>query len=642
MITRILTPIDFEQSELEIPACTLELAEKLGAELHLLYVVRHGIRSRFGQSKLPNKLSQSSEEPIADYNITLRRNVQQGSLFDSVVAYVKSESIDMVVMDEKTSGSSSQQAFVSLANRLLESLECPVLLTQPRGEADELDAMNKAMTVLFRQFGSTLEGKRKSTTAEMCDVLAQRLRLSGPEANLLFADLQTTEMVTWKGQDDSLDDDATGTWEICVEEEPVIEFSENSPEAASGLTAAMGLIQRAIGSRATDIHIDPISDEVYQVRFRIDGRVNEYCKMQDDVAGPVVKQLKVMANVSMADPFQPNESRLKLPASISRFEVRMTTAPVVNGEAIALRLIDRDKLHLPLHELGLSTTSYAAVYDMLHRRTGLILIAGPTGAGKTTTAYSMLNVLFSEQQNIVSIEDPVELVVPFMRQLSINKRHGVTMDSALSTVLRMDPDVLFVGEIRNSEAAHVAMQAAGCGKRAFSTMHMRDCAANVTAMRKFSVDARTLAENVSGIITQRLVRRLCAKCAEYADTTTFEAELFASHGLSAPPKLLQPRGCVECRQTGYKDRVGVFEAVVVRGPVAEGVLKESSESELRDQIRQSGTPGLVSDGLAKVSAGLTSVDEIQQMSWLSDSDPAEQSSWSSATYERGTPYKNAL
>ena len=239
-------------------------------------------------------------------------------------------------------------------------------------------------------------------------------------------------MVRWRAGDT----DDVGAW-LIVADEPHVKSMQPPAGEDEGLSAAMGLIRRAIGSRATDVHIDPVEDDACLVRFRVDGRVHDYCTMQAAVASAVTKQLKVMANVSLADPFQPNESRLKLPASVSRYEVRITTAPVVNGEAIALRLIDRDKLHRPLNELGLSATSYAAVYDMLHQRSGLVLIAGPTGAGKTTTAYSMLNVLFSEQQNIVSIEDPVELVVPFMRQLSVDKRHGLTMDAAFSAILRI-------------------------------------------------------------------------------------------------------------------------------------------------------------------------------------------------------------
>ncbi len=279
---------------------------------------------------------------------------------------------------------------------------------------------------------------------------------------------------------------------------------------------------------------------------------------------------------------------------------------------------------------------------MLHQRSGLVLVAGPTGAGKTTTAYSMLNVLFTGQHNIVSIEDPVELLVPFMRQLSVDKRHGLTMNVALSTILRMDPDVVFVGEIRGEEAAQVAMQAAGCGKRAFSTMHMRDVSATVTAMRKLEVDSKTLADNLTGVITQRLVRLVCQNCSEPGPITKHEGELFSSQGMDAPSEVVRARGCDRCRGIGYKERIGVFEAVVVKGDVAEAIRQEKNEDELRQVIREAGTPGLLADGLKKVQDGLTTIQELQEMSWLSESVFVPHSEEGvEEFYERGAPFKVA-
>jgi type II secretory ATPase GspE/PulE/Tfp pilus assembly ATPase PilB-like protein len=327
---------------------------------------------------------------------------------------------------------------------------------------------------------------------------------------------------------------------------------------------------------------------------------------------------------------------------MARFEVRITTAPVPRGQAIALRVIDRDKLHRPLNELGLSPGSFSAAYRMLHRGSGLVLITGPTGAGKTTTAYSMLKVLVSEQQTIMSIEDPVELLVPFIRQLNVDERHGLTMKVGLSTLLRMDPDVVFVGEVRDIEAAETAVQAACCGKRVFSTMHMRDVAATVSAMRELNVDSRSLADNLAGIITQRLVRRLCPRCGESVPLTDHEGEVFAAEGIDPPELVRRPRGCSECRHTGYSHRVGIFEAVAVEGDIALGIREERSENDIRQIIRAAGTPSLLADGLRKVRDGITSVDEVQAMTWVPDTTdirPPEKL-WSNE-YERGVPFKRA-
>jgi type II secretory ATPase GspE/PulE/Tfp pilus assembly ATPase PilB-like protein len=319
--------------------------------------------------------------------------------------------------------------------------------------------------------------------------------------------------------------------------------------------------------------------------------------------------------------------------------VRITTAPVANGEAIALRIIHCEKLYRPFNELGLSASSFTSVYRMLHQRSGLVLITGPTGAGKTTTAYSILNVLFTEQQNIISIEDPVELLVPFMRQLNVDQRHGFTMRAGLSTILRMDPDVVFVGEIRNAEAAHVAMQAASSGKRAFSTMHMRDVSATLSAMREFEIDRKTLADNISGVITQRLVRRLCTVCCERSCVTKYERELFHSQNQEAPVEIARSRGCGDCRGTGYNGRIGVFEAVVIEGDLAAAIRSEKSETELRELVRATGA-SLAADGLLKVRDGITTVEEIQDMSWLGESLPIPQPKVSTDDlYDRGAPYK---
>jgi general secretion pathway protein E len=369
--------------------------------------------------------------------------------------------------------------------------------------------------------------------------------------------------------------------------------------------------------------------------------MHEFCRMQRQIAGATMKQIKLMANISLADPFHPSESRLQMPASIPGYEVRVTTAPVANGEAIALRLINSDKLNLPLHELGLSPQSFATVHRMLHQRSGLMLIAGPTGAGKTTTAYSIIHVLFNEHQKIISIEDPVELVVPYIRQINVDERHEFSMRSALSTILRMDPDAVFVGEIRDREAAHVAIQAASCGKRAFSTMHMRDISATVSAMREFDIDPKTLADNLSGVIAQRLVRRICPKCCQRSPLTRHEIEMFTAQHIEPPAELARPRGCAECRGTGYHGRIGIFEAVVVEGDIAQAIREQVHETELRRLVRASGV-GLVADGLVKARDGITTIEELQETSWLVDSlnepaaapPPAE-------TYQRAMPGSRA-
>jgi type II secretory ATPase GspE/PulE/Tfp pilus assembly ATPase PilB-like protein len=379
---------------------------------------------------------------------------------------------------------------------------------------------------------------------------------------------------------------------------------------------AFDLIQRAVSLRATDVHIDPGPDDEVTVRLRIDGRLEEYCRLDGNVADHLQHQLKLSANLDIAEPFRPKEGRLRLPRGMKDLEVRITTCPVAGGEAVALRLFSRDNIFFPLKELGLSRAALDAAERMVSTGEGIILVTGPTGAGKTTTVYSMLEILGGEERNIVSIEDPVEYAVPFVRQMNVDERHGVTMTSGLRTVLRMDPDIVFVGEIRDAEAADIAMRAASSGRHVFSTLHTRDVAATVTAIRDLHIDNRSLAGNLTGIISQRLLRRVCRKCVRHAPIAEHQREIFLAHGIEAPEQVSVTHGCEACRGTGLYGRVGVFEAIQANDQVRAAIADGAPEDELRTLIRSSGTLSLTSDALSKVRDGVTSFDEAMTMRWL--------------------------
>ncbi|MDA1180092.1 MAG: ATPase, T2SS/T4P/T4SS family, partial [Planctomycetota bacterium] len=228
--------------------------------------------------------------------------------------------------------------------------------------------------------------------------------------------------------------------------------ADRHDEETEPYSAGVELIRRAVSLRATDVHLDPCEKNQVLVRMRIDGRIEEYCRLDTRVASQLIQQLKLASHLDIAEPFLPKEGRVQLPVTMSDSEVRITTCPVADGEAIALRILARDSVFHPLTDLGLSAASLAVARQMLQTDEGILLITGPTGSGKTTTVYSMLEVLSRDQRNIVSIEDPVEFVVPFVRQMSVDVRHGITMTQGLRTLLRMDPDILFLGEIRDSDA----------------------------------------------------------------------------------------------------------------------------------------------------------------------------------------------
>ena len=383
---------------------------------------------------------------------------------------------------------------------------------------------------------------------------------------------------------------------------------------ATGIPA-IDLITRASSLRATDVHIDPTTPEEYEVRLRVDGQLSLYCAMSKNVAEHLIHQLHVLARLDQAQPFKPREGRLHFPEDTTNLEVRLTSAPVAGGEAVSLRIFAPDRIDLNVDKLGLSDYSLSIMNKLIRDARGLVLITGPTGSGKTTTVYSMLAAYRKRGLNIVSIEDPVEFNVPFVRQMSVDESRGLTMTSGLKTMLRMDPDIVVIGEVRDAEAAAIAMSAANAGRLVLSSMHTRDAAATITALRDLDVDDRSLIGNLVGVINQRLVRRLCRSCRASREPSPQEAEHFAAHGVAVPERVYYKVGCAQCLNSGYIGRCGIFETVLFANGLLDSVASQQSENALRSELRSAGIPSLTCDALSKVSDGTTSLEEIQSLSW---------------------------
>ncbi len=379
---------------------------------------------------------------------------------------------------------------------------------------------------------------------------------------------------------------------------------------------AIDLLARAISVRATDIHIDPLDSELYSVRFRIDGSIVSYCSVDTGVAEHLMHQYLTLAKIDHAEPFRPREGRLQLPTNMSDFEARVTATPVAGGDAMALRLFSKENVFMPLESLGLSGAGLDTVQKMLHGSEGLVLVTGPTGSGKTTTVYSMLKTYGSTNRNIVSIEDPVEFDVPFVRQMNVDERHDVTMSSGLKTLLRMDPDIIFVGEIRDSENAGIAFRAASSGRFVFSSLHTRDVASTLTALRDLGVTDHSISANLIGVVNQRLVRKLCVQCRKSVGPSEQCKEAFSEYGLVTPPQIYEPVGCDACRGTGFKGRSGVFECVKCDAELTRAIASNVTEAELRRLIRSQGITSLNAEALNKVSVGITSFLEAISVRWL--------------------------
>ncbi|MEQ8836564.1 MAG: ATPase, T2SS/T4P/T4SS family, partial [Lacipirellulaceae bacterium] len=351
---------------------------------------------------------------------------------------------------------------------------------------------------------------------------------------------------------------------------------------------------------------DPL-DEDFEVRMRIDGRLQHYCNLSHGIGRHIIGQLKTLTDLPMTDSLHTWEGRLHLPRRLNELEVRMTSSPVAGGEALALRILDRKHALRPLQELGLSTEAEQDVRRMISHREGLVLVVGPTNSGKTTTVYSILSELNDKQQNIISIEDPAEVSVPFVRQLTVDSNHGRTMASGLQTVLRMDPDVIFVGEVRDPTTASLTMRAASSGQYVLSTLHARDAASAVTALRDLDLDGRSIAGHLTGVISQRLIRRVCKECAVKRACTEEEKQLYQQHQLPVPESVLDARGCDTCRDTGYLGMTGVFEAVVLSGELKSAIEGGHSEEELRAQLIENDKTSITVDALRKAASHITSL-----------------------------------
>lgn len=606
----------------------VRLAERYKAQLHLLHVLpSHGSAlSRENAGEEDRLRSEADLGKLLPPDLSLRMSpvlaVRIGSTAREIIKYARDAQIDLLVMGTHGRTGLAHIALGSVAEKVVRGSSCPVLIV-PRQWHDRHWLMQRAASHLVSTFGETLYGEREATMQQMRDRIAEHLDFTPELAYDLLLKMESHQMLGWTVTSDPETSPARGDWRVSTlipmqpaeEQADAAEFSVVA-ESAGEVAPAIDLLQRALHARASDVHIDPWSHDEYLVRFRVDGRLDKYCHLDAEVAERLIHQYKMLGNLDIADPFRPKEGRLRLPPSMARLEARITTSPASGGEAVAMRLFSMQSVFRNLEELGLNETERSGIDQMLRQGSGVVLVTGPTGSGKTTTVYSMLAEIGSGTRNIVSIEDPVEFPVPFVRQLAVDERHGVTITTGLRTLLRMDPDVLFVGEIRDEEAAEIAMRAAASGKYVFSTLHTRDVAATITALRDLHVDNRSLAGNLTGLVNQRLVRRLCPYCRREQPTNDHERATFEQHGLEAPRTLFVPVGCQHCRGTGYLGRAGIFEVAVAHERVSNAIATGGSEQEIREAVRFAGTLSLTCHSLHKVRDGLTSLREAMEITWI--------------------------
>ena len=376
------------------------------------------------------------------------------------------------------------------------------------------------------------------------------------------------------------------------------------------LALAAALLEDARRENASDIHLDPVADG-YEVRFRIDGALVDTLLLPPEPGLHLLRSFKSHADLDPAFALRPQDGRAALPAAGGEVSVRVATGPGVRGEKLALRLLPHALTRPPLDQLGLSAPDYETLTRALHDVRGMILISGPTGSGKTTTLYALVRELERAGRSIVSIEDPVEYVLDGVTQLQVNARQGLTYSEGVKGLLRLDPDVLMVGEMRDAVSARAALDAADSGHVFLSTLHARDAAGTLSVLRHFGLADHEIAATVDLLVAQRLVRRLCRACRRPAPPTPDEAQWLRLCGHPVPDKTWHAAGCPECGGCGYRGRAGIFEIHRLREEDADLILAHADEHTLRRHLRGRGALSLLEDDLQKVAEGITSIAEFQ-------------------------------
>ena len=368
------------------------------------------------------------------------------------------------------------------------------------------------------------------------------------------------------------------------------------------------LILEALDARASDVHLEAFADGL-RVRYRVDGVLQPAPSPPAQLTAAVISRLKIMAELDIAERRLPQDGRIRLRLQDRAVDVRVATAPTLHGESVVLRLLDRERGRRSLTDMGMGAQVLAQFTEVIGRSHGIVLVTGPTGSGKTTTLYGAIEQLRTGREKILTVEDPVEYELAGVPQVPVNEKAGVTFASALRALLRQDPDILLVGEIRDEETAQVATQAALTGHLVLSTLHTNDAASAVTRLLDLGVAPYLVSSTVEAVLAQRLVRVLCTSCRE---ETTPDVRTLQRVGTQDEPLTTVWRavGCAKCRNTGYRGRQGIFELLVMSEALRELTHARSSGERLRACAMQEGMQPLRADGLRLVREGVTTIDEI--------------------------------
>ncbi len=375
------------------------------------------------------------------------------------------------------------------------------------------------------------------------------------------------------------------------------------------------ILTQAVEEGASDVHIEPGEQDI-RLRFRLDGELCEAARLPLSLLAPVISRIKIMAGMDIAEKRLPQDGRFRAVIAEREIDFRTSTLPTAWGEKLALRVLDKDNALNRITQLGFSPGNQEKLLSLAHRSQGMVLVTGPAGSGKTTTLYSTLSQINSTKKNIITLEDPVEYTLPGVNQVQINPKAGLTFASGLRSVLRQDPDVIMVGEIRDRETAHLAIQAALTGHLIFSTLHTNSAVGSIARLRDMGIEDFLLASSLTGVISQRLVRKLCCHCRREYEMEKQLADILALP-FDKGQLYFRAEGCESCRYTGYRGRIALQE-IMLLGPEIRDFLNrgESSEDYLQKLAIESGMTSIMADAINKAKEGQSSLEEIMKAIYM--------------------------